>query len=1038
MIRAIVRFGFEHRVAVIAAWLALAVAGVRALVAIPIDPFPDPDDVHVTVVAQFPGKAAEEVETLVTRPLERAINGVPGLTNLRSTSTFGLSVIKTTFDDATTDDFARQQVFERIAQVQLPPGVQPQMGPLTDSTGEIYRYRVEGPGVSVYELRAIQDWTIVPALKALPGVADVNAFGGGSKRFSVNVDPTLLRAHGVTLGDVQQALASGNANGGGSVVEKGGQEYAVRSVGLLKEPKDVESIAVAARRSTPITIGHVARVERTTAPRRGFVAMDGDDDVVMGVVLLRKGENATEVVRRVRERLQALNESELPRSVRIVSFYDRSEMLERTLRTVLENALEGLVLVLVVLVVFMGDLRSSAIVVSAVPLAVLFAFFVLHAMGETANLLSLGAIDFGIVVNAAVIVVEAMLARLALLGPEDDRDARLEETVQELGPPIFFATLIIITLNVPILTFQRVEGRIFRPLAITVGLAILGALILALTLVPQLATVGLRAGAGKNRLVLLLERVYERLLARALVWRKTVLVTASLGCALGFFATSGLGTEFLPRLDEGNIWINCVLPTSVAAREAKRIEARLRAVLREYPEGRFVFSQLGRPEDGTDARGVDYLEVMVDLVPHEQWPLREINGERRRLTKEELVANVEERLSVFPGIEYTFSQYIQDNVNEALSGVDGDIAVKVFGSDLPTLQRLAQKIAKAIERVPGAESVHSERISGQPALSIEVDRERAARAGVGVDDIQRAIEIGVGGAVATTFVVADRAFDVAVRLARDARDGEERIADIVVPRPEGGSVPLREVATVAVRSGATQIKRESNQRRVAVMCNIKGRDLGGFVQEAMAAVEREVTRDAKVWPASGYRITWEGEFENQRRAVGRLTLIIPACVALVSGFLFWTFRSARTAALILVTVPLGLVGGLLGLMGTRSYVGISAVIGFITLGGIAVENGVVLVSRIHSLRGLHHVPIDEAIVRGCVERLRAVLMASLTAALGFAPAVGSHGMGAEVRKPLAIVVVFGTLSACAFTLFVLPCLYRIVEWREVESPAGAH
>jgi cobalt-zinc-cadmium resistance protein CzcA len=1035
VIRAIIRFSFEYRWAVFAAWTVLVVAGVRAFVALPVEPFPDPDDVHVNVITQFPGKAPEEVETLVTSPLERAINGTPGLTRIRSTSMFGLSVIYTTFDEETTDTFARQQVFERISQVTLPPGVTPSLGPLSDSTGEIFRYTVSAPGVNILEIRAIQDWKIVPVLRAVQGVADVNAFGGGSKEYVVHVDPILLRAHDVTLQQVFQALAAGNANGGGSVVVRGQQELTVRSVGLLRDAKDAGDVVIASRNGTPVTVRQVATIERGTPPRRGFVAKDGADDVVMGIVLLRKGSNAMAVTDAVRARIAKLNAGELPLGVKIVPCYDRSHLVWGTLKTVLENTAEGLLLVALVLVVFMGDLRASLIVVLTVPLAVLFAFLVLQATGQTLNLLSLGAVDFGVVVNGAVIVVEGMLVRLMTLEEGDDRPKRLEEVVQELGPPIFFATLIIITLNVPILSFQRVEGRIFRPLALTVGLAILGALMLTLTLVPQLAAVLIRKGGTKKSWYMArLEWLYLCAVTYALRYRVAVLGSAALAFVGSLWLARDMGTEFLPKLDEGNIWLTCTLPLSVSAPESKRIEGQLRTILRGYTEVRLVITQLGRPEDGTDPKGVNNIEILADLKPREEWPARK---DGRAWWKDELVEDMKEKLSVVPGVEYRFSQYIQDNVEEALSGVKGEVAVKIFGTDLAKLQALAEKVRATIEKIPGADDVASERVSGLPQLDVAIDRERASRAGVNVQDIQQAIEVGVGGSPATTIVESNRKFDLAVRLERDARDGSERISEILVPTPDGGSIPIGDIATLRIEAGAAEIKRESNERRVAVKCGIRGRDLGGFIREAMEAVDREVVKNPAVWPRDGYTLTWEGEFENQQRAMRRLGIIVPACVVIVVGLLFWTFRSLKTAMLIMITVPLGLMGGLLGLLGAGIYVSISAAIGFITLGGIAVENGVILVARIHTLRAHDGLEIDVAIIRGCVERLRAVLMAALTAALGFVPAVASHGMGAEVRKPLAVVVVFGTLSACSFTLFVLPCLYRLVERGPVKAPSGA-
>jgi cobalt-zinc-cadmium resistance protein CzcA len=1032
---------------------------------------PDPDDVHVQVITMYPGKAPEEVETVITRPLERAINGTPGLVRCRSISMFGLSVIDTTFDDETGDYFARQQVFERISQVTLPTNILPQLSALSDSIGEIYRYTVEGKGRDIVELKAIQDWVVIPALLTVTGVADVNPFGGGSKEYIATVDPAALQAYDVTLPQVFQALQNGNSNGGGSVVSRGDQEYTVRSVGLFRNAREAENVVVAQRNGTPVYVREVARIEKSTIPRRGFVAKNEHDDEVEGIVLLRKGQNAVEVAARVQKKVDELNAVALPPGVKLVPYYDRTYIVKRTLATVLENSLEGLVLVFCVLLVFMGDLRSAAIVVVTIPLAALFAFVVLHSMGSTINLLSLGAVDFGIVVDGAVVMVEGMFVRLALERSAAAREKGLEATVLELGPPIFFATLIIIVLNVPILTFERVEGRIFRPLAMTVGLAIVGALLLALTLIPQLAAVFLRGPGDQgffgrsvarlsNPIVQGITRGYGRLLAAAL--RARVLVLAGVFALFVFTAlvARGLGTEFLPRLEEGNIWLTVTQPLSVSTEEAKRVERRIREIIagpfvpgaaRNYPEVALIVTQLGRPEDGTDPKNVNSAEMHVDLLPPEQWPVRDIPDERtgavvarRRWTKEELVANMDARLRVIPGVEYNFSQYIQDNVEEALSGVKGEVAVKIFGPDLARLQALGARVEAAMTKVRGVADLDVERLAGLPSLNVNVDRVQAARAGLNVSDIQQVVEVAIGGSVATTIVEADRKFDLAVRLDREARSSPEKIRRISVPAPDGSLVPIGQVADVRIQAGAAQIKREANSRRIAVKCGIRGRDLGSFIAEAQERVavecglERSESADGQVSFRTGdYRVVWEGEFENQQRAMRRLGLIVPMCLLMTFGLLFWTFRSLRTAALIMVTVPLALMGGVFGLWFMEIYLSVSAAIGFITLCGVAVQNGIILVSRIHTLRDHEGLELEPAILRGCSDRLRPVLMTALTAALGFAPSIVSHGMGAEVRKPLATVVVFGILTATLFTLIVLPCLYRIFEKGPVKAPGLA-
>jgi cobalt-zinc-cadmium resistance protein CzcA len=1110
MISSFIRLAFANRWAVIALWGALVFVGVRAFMALPIEPFPDPDDVHVQVITFYPGKAPEEVETVISRPLEFAINGCPGLIRCRSISMFGLSVIDTTFDDATDDYFARHEIFERISGVSLPNGVTPGMQPLTDSCGEIYRYTMEGPGYNLVELKAIQDWIVIPALLAVPGVGDVNPFGGGSKEYICYCDPALLRGYGVTLPQVFQALSNGNSNGGGSVIPKGDQEYTVRAQGLFEKPREAEDVVVASNNGVPVFVRDVAHVERSTIPRRGFVAKNQSSDVIEGIVLLRRYENAVEVCKRIQSKIEELNKYRMPRGVKLVMYYDRRDIVFNTLLTVVWNDFHGLIFVFLILVFFMGDLRSAIIVVGTIPLSVLFAFTALHVLRQPINLLAFGAVDFGILCDGAVIHIEVMFVFLGLLAARakrgdplealaQDREKGILNCVLELGPTLCYALGIMIVLQAPILLLERVEGRIFRPQALMTGLSIFGALLSAITLVPQLALFWLRGPGDQGfvgracayatqPLVNAMRHGYERILGWALKLRWIIIGAAAAGTIATVHVMLGMGTEFLPRLEEGNIWLTSIQPLSVSTEEAKKTEGRIRELIagpwdhpladrlhpiedddaRHFPEVRLIISQLGRPEDGTDPKNVNSCEMHIDLYPHDEWVARDIPKdfatnpkarakvcrrspcpdeekglcEHRALSKDELVEEMNRELSVFPGVDYNFSQYIQDNVEEALSGIKGQVAIKVFGTDMRQLQTIGNKIADVLSTIEGVKDLECERLKGLPSLSVKINRALAARAGVNVSDIQPAIETGVAGAQATTMVEEGRFFNVVCRLTKDARNTPDTIRDIQVPEPDGSLTTLGEVADISIQDGSCQIKRERNSRRIGIKCSVRGRDLGSLTREAKERVEKEVVEklgpDGKpLYWKPGYDITWEGEFESQERATERLKVIVPVSILLIYALLVGAFRSFRTALLVMVTVPLALIGGVLGLHGMGIYLSVAATMGFITLFGTAVQNGMILVARIHTLRDIYKVEFVPAIIKGSAERLRPVLMTGLTAAIGFAPSVVSHGIGAEVRKPLATVVVFGMLTSTFFTLIVLPCLYFVFQKGPVKAPGIA-
>ncbi|HEY0778460.1 MAG TPA: CusA/CzcA family heavy metal efflux RND transporter, partial [Gemmatirosa sp.] len=796
MIGRIARWALAHRITVLGVTLLLIAAGVRAFQALPVEAFPDVQDVQVQVITPWTGHAAEEIEKVVTLPVERQMNGLPGLTNLRSISMFGLSVVTMTFEDGTTDYFARQQVLERLQQATLPNGVQASLGPLSNATGEIYRYTVTGP-LPLTELKALEDWTIEPAIRTVPGVADITSFGGQVKQYQIDVDPERLAAYGVTLPQVEQAVANANANAGGGYLSHGFEKQVVRGVGLLSNPRDIEAVSVATRTGVPVRVGDVGRVTVGGAPREGIVAKDRADDVVEGIVLMRKGENAMEVLKGVRAKVAEINATVLPPGVRMTPFYDRATLVNHTVHTVEENLAVGAGLVLLILVVFLGDFRAALIVGLVIPLSLLCAFILMEVGHVSANLISLGAVDFGIIVDAAVVMVEAFLVRLAL-APRDEGAKRLPDgekrwlladVAGQMGRPILFAKAIVITAFLPIFTFQRVEKRIFSPMAFTLTFALLGSLVLTLTLIPVLSSWGLRPGKldadghpEETRATRWLVRGFTPVLdaalrhGRALVLGALVLLAGSL--ALG----AKLGTEFLPALDEGNIWLTVTMPVGISLEAAKNVEREVRRVLLSYPQVAQVVSQLGRPDDGTDAKGSNNLEVLADLKPKSAWgPIHD---------KEELVARMGHQLEAIPGVDLNFSQYIKDNVDEALSGVKGELVVKIFGPDLATLQQKADEVEQVLAGVRGVADLGTEQQFGQPQVRFEVDRAAAARYGLAVSDVNDAIETAVGGRAVTQLLEGDRVFDVRVRYAGAARDNQAALEHLAVNTSDGRTVPL--------------------------------------------------------------------------------------------------------------------------------------------------------------------------------------------------------------------------------------------------------
>jgi heavy metal efflux system protein len=1041
MVKRVVSFSLDQPLFLALLTALFVLASIAAFRSLPIEAFPDVTDVQVTVITLFPGHAPEEVEKQVTMPLEIELSGLPHTVRMFSHTQFGLSFIIITFDDQVTDYFVRQQVAERLQGVDLPPGVQPQLAPLSTAIGEIYRYRVTGNGVSATDLRAIQDWDIARYLKMTAGVADVVSFGGFIKQYQVNLDLAKMQFNKISLQQIFTALGRGNANAGGSSLEQGEQQYLIRGIGLLRSKDDIRNIVVAERNGTPLMIGDLAGVSVTAVPRQGIVGQDQDDDIVTGLVLMRKGENPSEVLAALKERVAHLNQSVLPRSVQIVPFYDRTWLIDTTLKTVFTNLVQGALLVMIVLYIFLGNLRSAGIVAVIIPLSLLATFIGLKLRGIAANLLSLGAMDFGIIVDGAVIVVENVFRHLSERHQSRDL-VSIKETIlnatTEVGRPTLFSMLIIITAHIPIFALQRHEGRIFAPMAYTVTSALVGSLLFSLTLVPLLCYFLLRRGLPEteNWVLRSCKFVYHRVLVTALHNRKVVIVSAVIALGFSLALVPRLGTEFLPELNEGALWINVMLPPGISVSEASRECARIREAIRRFPEVNSVISKAGRPEDGTDPKAINMAEFLVDLKPASAWA--------RKITKEQLIVQIERSLNDIPGIEPSFSQPIRDNILESISQIDGQIVVKVFGPETAAVQNKAREVLNAISGVRGISRAFIDRVGEVPQLQIEIDRQRAARYGLNVSDIQDVIETAIGGKAATEIWEGEKRFRVATRLGEEARNNIGAIRSVLIDTPTGVRVRLDQVAKISVQGGSLNISRESGMRVAAVSVFIRGRDMGSLVEEMQQRVKSKVT-----FPP-GYFVAWSGEFENQQRAMARLRLVVPLSVFLIFILLFNAFNSVKSALLILLNVPFALIGGIFALLLTGIPLSVSAAIGFIALFGQAVLNGVVMVSYFNQLRdsgtgpagtvvedakvrltpvtpGARTIGLFDAVVVGSLMRLRTVLMTALLAMLGLLPMALSHGIGSEVQKPLAVVIIGGLISATLLTLIVLPTLYLVIE-----------
>lgn len=1018
MIKRVVSFALHQPLFVVLGTILFIGGGIAAFRQLPVDALPDVTDTQVQVITLYPGRAAEEVEKQVTYPIEVVLAGMPNMIRMFSHTQFGLSFIILTFDDKANPYFARQQVLERLRDADLPPGAQPQLAPLSTAVGEIYRYRIKGADYNARDLRSIQDWVVSRKLKLIPGVADIVSFGGFIKQYEVNPDLAKLKYYKISLQQVFSALERGSSNAGGGYVEQGQQQFLIRGIGLLRSAEEILNIVVAERNGVPVLVRQIATLSVGSVPRQGVIGQDDDPDIVTGVVLMRKGENPAVVLDAVKQRVEQLNAKGLPKGVQIAAYYDRTWLLDRTLKTVFTNLAEGAMLVTLVLLIFLGNFRAASIVALVIPLSLLGTFLGLTWLNVPANLLSLGAMDFGIIVDGAVIVVENVFRRLSEHHGEMTLRERLNEVLDaavEVGRPTLFSMLIIIAAHIPIFTLQRQEGRIFAPMAYSVTSALVCSLIFSLTLVPLLCYFLLRKNLPEkeNRFVQLCKRIYQPALEGALKRRKLVVGAAAVVLAASLAVVPRLGTEFLPELNEGSIWINVPLHPSVSVSEASSEMVKIRKAIAHIPEIKTIVYKAGRPEDGTDPKLISMAEVLVDLKPDSEW--------KRKVSKQDLIHEMEAALDKLPGVQASFSQPIRDNILESISQIDGQIVVKIFGEDLGVLRDNAQKVLAAIADVPGVARAMIDRQGELPQELIEIDRAQAARYGLNIVDIQDVIETALGGREATVIWEGERKFSVVVRVPPNERSLTQ-LRDILLTTPSGVFIPLAQVASFKTIGGSMNISRENGGRVIAIGVFIENRDMGSVVADMQERVAKQVKLP------DGYVMGWSGEFENQERAMKRLSVIVPISILLIFILLFDAFQSFKSAALILLNIPFALIGGILALLITGIPLSVSAAIGFIALFGQAVLNGVVMVSYFNQLKNAGASP-EEAVIRGSLVRLRTVLMTGLLAMFGLLPMALSHDIGSETQKPLAVVVIGGLISATILTLIVLPTLYVMFERR---------
>lgn len=1016
LIQGVVSFSLRNHLIVFFLTALLAIAGVISYIHTPIEAFPDVTNTRARIIVQWPGRSAEEVEKFVTLPVMKEMNTIPRKSEVRSISLFGLSVVTVLFEDDVDDFYAQQYASNRLQGVELPEGADGRIESPYGATGEIYRYVLKSKR-PLAELTAIHDWVIERELLAVPGVSDVVSFGGEEKIYEIQINPTELANYDLSPMDVFEAVEKSNLNVGGDVIEKGDQAYVVRGVGLLESIADIENILIEVRGTTPILVRHVAQVHMTAKPRLGQVGLQDENDLVQGIVMMLRGENPSDVIQRLKEKIDELNNRILPNDVKIEPFLDRTELVNTTVQTVTRNLIEGIILVSLIVFIFLYNWRTTLIVASVIPLSFLFALTMLRIQGLPANLISMGAIDFGLLLEGTLVIVETVFVTLEKKARQlgMDRFNRLSKTglirksAGSVATYIVFAQLILIVALLPIFLFQKVEGKMFTPLAYTLGYALLGSLLLSITYVPAMCKVLL------TRNIMERENPVSGYLKKALfqlyLWssrrKRTVLVSFSLVLFLSIVGFMNHGTEFIPKLNEGALYVRATLPNSINLKESTRLAEEMKTALREFEEVKFVLNQVGRPNEGSDPTGFFNIEFHIQLYPEKEW--------KRKIKKEQLVEEMRQKLQTYPGIVFGFSQPIQDNVEEYVAGVKSALVIKIFGENLFQLEKYADQVANAIRDVPGIKDLNVYRNIGLPELRIQLHDHRLARYGVDIADAQAVIEMAIGGRAATKFYDNERVFDVRLRFMEEYRDDDEKIGEILIPSKSGKKIPLRELSTIQFITGPTFIYREGNSRYIAIGFSIEGRDLGSTIAEAKKRVQNSVNLP------SSHKMVWAGEFESKERATSQLALIVPAVLVLILFLLYFNFGNLKDTLIAASTIPYAFIGGFLSLWVTNTIFGISAGIGFIILFGVNTINSIILIAvmRDYSRR----LTLSEAISKGVFNRVRPILMIALMGSMGLLPAALSTGMGSEIQKPLAIMIVGGLIICMLLSLTVLPQVF---------------
>ncbi|HVN48086.1 MAG TPA: CusA/CzcA family heavy metal efflux RND transporter [Bacteroidota bacterium] len=1043
MVRKLLAFALSQRLTTIVIVFAIIAAGLWSWFVLKKEAYPDVGDTEVTVITTYPGRASEEVEQQITLPIERALNGVPRVISCRSKTIFGLSVVQLTFEDGTDDYFARQRVLEKLNDAVLPDGVQPSLAPLTGPVDEVFRYVVEtSDNHTPMELRTIQDWVVIPKLLQVPGIADVINFGGLVKQYHVITSPEKLLRYNLTIQNVIDAVTANNLNTGGGIIKRGGQGFVVRGIGAIHTKEDIQNIVVTSLSGVPVFIHDLATVEESPLPPTGilgYTIKHADSTVtdvnssIQGLIAMRRGENATEIVALLKQKVQEINENDLPEGVHLSVTYDRSDLVNYTIGTVSRTLFEGISIVIIVLIFFMGSVRSALVVATTIPVSMLFAFSMMKLTGIPANLLSLGAIDFGIIVDGAVVMVENIMRRYRDASSDERAQGIIRLTLtaaQEVGREIFFSITIIILAYMPIFTFERVEGKLFSPMAYTLAFAITGSLILALTVIPVLMSyiykkyftiVSAESIEWHNPVYQAIDHGYEKLLAFVLKRPKAIVAGAFAIVAIaGSIGYTSIGTEFLPELDEGAMNIRCFFPVGISLEEAGKYCGTIRKIIADHKPVRIVLTQLGRNDDGTDPYGPNRLEIFVGLEEYSKW--------NHEISKPELLAEIKTELeNAIPSAQFSFSQPILDNVTEAVTGSVADLAILVNGNDLTLMRKKADSILAIIKTIPGASECGIEQEGNQAQLSVVIDRQAAARFGVNVADIQKMIEAAIGGRTVGKLYDGERRFDIVVRYSPEYRGSLEAVKNMTVASPTGGRIPLFELASIQLIDGPTIIQREDGKRQVSVRTNIRDRDQGSFVAEAQQKVNAAITIP------KGYDITWGGQFENLSRAAKRLALVIPATIGLIVIILYGLYRKWRYVAVAIAGIPFALVGGCFALLIRGYNFNVSAGVGFISLFGVSIMSGVLFVSRVNRLMGDEGMEVGEAIKHAAHIQLRPLMMTMTLALLGLIPAMLATGIGSDVQRPLATVIVGGLTSSLILTAVALPALFTVLVHEESES-----